>query len=132
MFTDDKITEIFVMCDEFSQKFDEFFKKTSLEAPKSGKRKYYRAPRMCDSEVMTILILFHKSGYRCLKHYYLNHICTDAEMRKRFPKTVSYNRFVELQKVAVLKLIAFVKLVLMGKCTGISIIDSTPLRVCRN
>ncbi len=33
MFTDDKITEIFVMCDEFSQKFDEFFKKTSLEAP---------------------------------------------------------------------------------------------------
>lgn len=73
MFTDDKITEIFVMCDEFSQKFDEFFKKTSLEAPKSGKRKYYRAPRMCDSEVMTILILFHKSGYRCLKHYYLNH-----------------------------------------------------------
>ena len=26
MFTDDKITEIFVMCDEFSQKFDEFFK----------------------------------------------------------------------------------------------------------
>ena len=32
---------------------------------------------------MTILILFHKSGYRCLKHYYLNHICTDAEMRKR-------------------------------------------------
>ena len=80
MFTDDKITVIFVMCDEFSQKFDEFFKKTSLEAPKSGKRKYYRAPRMCDSEVMTILILFHKSGYRCLKHYYLNHICTDAEM----------------------------------------------------
>lgn len=132
MFTDDKITEIFVMCDEFSQKFDEFFKKTSLKAPKSGKRKYYRAPRMCDSEVMTILILFHKSGYRCLKHYYLNHICTDDEMRKRFPKTVSYNRFVELQKVAVLKLIAFVKLVLMGKCTGISIIDSTPLRVCRN
>ena len=132
MFTDDKITEIFVMCDEFSQKFDEFFKKTSLEAPDPGKRKYYRAPKMCDSEVMTILILFHKSGYRCLKHYYLNHICTDAEMRKRFPKTVSYNRFVELQKVAVLKLIAFVKLVLMGKCTGISIIDSTPLRVCRN
>ena len=44
MFTDDKITEIFVMCDEFSQKFDEFFKKTSFEAPNSDKRKYYRAP----------------------------------------------------------------------------------------
>ena len=30
MFTDDKITEIFVMCDEFSQKFDVFFKKLHL------------------------------------------------------------------------------------------------------
>ena len=30
MFTDDKITEIFVMCDEFCQKFDEFFKKLHL------------------------------------------------------------------------------------------------------
>ena len=97
MFTDDKITEIFVTCDEFSQKFDEFFKKTSLEAPDPGKRKYYRAPKMCDSEVMTILILFHKSGYRCQKHYYLNHICTDTEMRKRFPKTVCQWNTVDYQ-----------------------------------
>ena len=45
MFTDDKITEIFVMCDEFSQKFDEFFKKTSLDAPNPSKRKYYHVSR---------------------------------------------------------------------------------------
>lgn len=31
MFTDDKITEIFVMCDEFSQKFDEFFTALSFK-----------------------------------------------------------------------------------------------------
>ena len=36
MFTDDKITEIFVMCDGFSQKFDEFFK--NLES--TGKCKF--------------------------------------------------------------------------------------------
>ena len=52
-------------------------------------------------------------------------------MRHLFPEVVSYNRFVELQKVAVVKLVVFVKTVLMGKCTGISFIDSTPLRVCR-
>ena len=53
-------------------------------------------------------------------------------MRHLFPKTVSYNRFVELERHAVVKLAIFVKSVLMGKCTGISFIDSTPLRVCKN
>lgn len=85
---------------------------------------------MSDAEVMTILVLFHGSGYRCLKHFYLDHVC--KHMRHLFPKVVSYNRFVELQKRAVIKLAVFVKTILMGKCTGISFIDSTPLRVCRN
>ena len=53
-------------------------------------------------------------------------------MRHLFPKTVSYNRFVELERRAVVKLAILVKSVLMGKCTGISFIDSTPLRVCKN
>ena len=53
-------------------------------------------------------------------------------MRHLFPKTVSYNRFVELERHAVVKLSILVKSVLMGKCTGISFIDSTPLRVCKN
>ena len=74
MFSDDKISKIFVLRNDCCQKFDEFLKKTSLEAPNPGKRKYYRTPKMCDSEVMTILILFHKSGYRCLKHYYLTQL----------------------------------------------------------
>ena len=45
-----------------------------------------------------------------------------------FPHPVSYNRFVELEReVAIL-----IKKALLGKCTGISLVDSTPLRVCRN
>ena len=79
---------------------------------------------------MTILILFHDSGYRCLKHFYLQYVC--KYMRHLFPKTVSYNRFVELERRAVVKLAILVKSVLMGKCIGISFIDSTPLRVCKN
>ena len=27
------------------------------------------------SEVMTVLIAFHQSGYRTFKHFYLKHIC---------------------------------------------------------
>ena len=64
------------------------------------------------------------------KHFYLQYVC--KYMRHLFPKTVSYNRFVELERRAVVKLAILVKSVLMGKCIGISFIDSTPLRVCKN
>ena len=77
-----------------------------------------------------IMILFHSSGYRCLKHFYLEQVC--KHMRHLFPKVVSYNRFVELEREVAIPLIIFIKEVLLGKCTGISFVDSTPLRVCRN
>ena len=82
------------------------------------------------SEVMLIMILFHDSGYRCLKHFYLESVC--KHMRHLFPRVVSYNRFVELERDVAAPLALFVKKVLLGKCTGVSFVDSTPLRVCRN
>ena len=51
-------------------------------------------------------------------------------MKNEFPQTVSYNRFVELQKKAIVPLGIFLKTLALGKCTGISFIDFTPLRVC--
>ena len=113
------------MCDDFSKVFDSILSKSAIAGAKpERKREYHRDGKMSDFEVMTILILFHNSGYRCLKHFYLEHVC--KHMKHLFPKTVSYNRFVELQKMAVIKLAVFVKTILMGKCTGISFIDSTP------
>ena len=85
---------------------------------------------MSKAEIMMIMILFHSSGYRCLKHFYLEQVC--KHMRHLFPKVVSYNRFVELEREVAIPLIIFIKEVLLGKCTGISFVDSTPLRVCRN
>ena len=96
----------------------------------SGKRKYHRESMMRETEVMTIMILFHASGYRCLKHYYLRYVCVN--LRHLFPELVSYNRFVELEKKVALPLAIFIKKVLLGECTGISIVHSTRLRVCRN
>ena len=50
--------------------------KYSLNAPKiAGKRSYHRAGKLSVPEIMTIMILFHNSGYRCLKHFYLNEVC---------------------------------------------------------
>lgn len=59
------------------------------------------------AEVMLIMILFHDSGYRCLKHFYLESVC--KHMRHLFPKLVSYNRFVELEKEVAIPLTLFIK-----------------------
>ena len=95
-----------------------------------NKRKYHRSSTMSKAEIMLIMILFHDSGYRCLKHFYLEKVC--HHLRHLFPKVVSYNRFVELQGDVAIPLALFIKKVLGEKCTGISFVDSTPLRVCRN
>lgn len=95
-----------------------------------NKRAYHRASTMSKAEIMLIMILFHDSGYRCLKHFYQEKVC--RHMRHLFPRTVSYNRFVELEKEVAVPLALFIKKALLGKSTGISFVDSTPLRVCRN
>ena len=90
MLTDDKVTELFCMADDFCKFFDSQMEKYSVG--NTQKRRYHRSGRMSKSEVMLIIILFHCSGYRCLKHFYLEKVCNG--MRDMFPNTVSYNRFV--------------------------------------
>ena len=85
---------------------------------------------MSVSEVMTIMILFHLSSHRNLKHFYLFYV--KKHLKNEFPKTVSYNRFVELTQTALLPLTIYLKTRKLGQCTGISFVDSTPLHVCHN
>ena len=94
------------------------------------KRSHHHNSTMSKAEIMLIMILFHDSNYRCLKHFYQERVC--KHLRHLFPKVVSYNRFVELEREVAVSLALFIKKVLLGKCTGISFVDSTPLRVCRN
>ena len=128
MITEDKVTEIFCIADDFCKVFDAQMAKYTFKAER--KRKYHRESRMSKAEIMVIMILFHSSGYRCLKHFYLEKVC--KHMRHVFPEVVSYNRFVELEREIAIPLMVFVKKVLLGKCTGISFVGSTPLRVCKN
>ena len=122
-----KVTEIFFIIDEFDKNFEKIVSDHSLVQNTDLKQRN-RKSTLSDSEVMTILILFHSGHYRDLKHYYINHV--KNHMKSEFPETVSYNRFVELQKKVVVKLAIFLKMFCLGKCTGISYIDSTPIRVC--
>ena len=128
MLTEDKVTELFFIADEFCKFFDWMMARYTLK--NAGKRPYHRETTLSKAEIMLIIILFHDSGYRCFKHFYLDYVC--KHLRHLFPKVVSYNRFVELEREVAIPLALFIKRVLLGKCTGISFVDSTPIRVCRN
>lgn len=122
--TDDKITEIFYLIDEFHIQFQKSVGNHLLgNKPK-------RTPRMSHSEVITIMVMFHSGGFRNMKHFYLYYI--KVHMPHLFPDTVSYNRFVELMQAASLPMAIFLKTCCLGEGTGISFADSTPIRVCKN
>jgi len=119
-----KITEIFCLADEFCKEYDPFLKQFYLG------NKAKRTPKMSRAEVITIMVIFHLSGFRCFKHFYIYYL--QIHMKQEFPVTVSYNRFTELMQQNLLPLSLFVKMFCLGKCTGISFQDSTPIRVCKN
>ncbi len=122
--SNNKITEIFYLVDEFCIEFEQSLKKHTLgNEPK-------KKPKMSCSEVITIMVLFHSGGFKNMKNFYLYYV--QKHQTDLFPNTVSYNRFVELMQGAMLPMTIFLKTCCMGEGTGISFIDSTPIRVCKN
>jgi len=120
------ILRLFFDCDEFCRVYES--PRGALRL-RDGKRHRHRKSTLSESEVMTIVILFQLSGFRNLKTYYTQYVC--QHLRREFPNLVSYGRFVELQSEIVLPLAAFLR-TRFGPCTGVSFIDSTPIRVCHN
>lgn len=127
MISKDKITEIFCSIDDFCLVFEPALRKRGLSA---GKKTRNRKFIMSKSEIVTITVLFHLSGFRTFKHFYLFYV--QEHLRQEFPNTVSYNRFVELMQSNILPLTLYMKTCCLGRCTGISFIDSTPIRACKN
>jgi len=120
------ILELFCSVDEFWVRFEPLWHREVLA---SGKRQRRRAGELHPSEIMTILILFQTSHYRTFKAYYTEYVA--QQLHAEFPKLVSYSRFVELMPSVLLPLVAYLQ-TQMGRCTGLSFIDSTPLAVCHN
>ncbi len=123
------LVEIHYLADEFCKEFDKVMEGHTLEQ-NNGKKRRNRKFKLNDAEVMTIMIAFHLGGYRNLKFFYVNYV--QKHLTGYFPETVSYNRFVELQQKALLPLVMFLKMSRLGQSSGISFIDSTPIRVCKN
>ena len=121
------ITAIFCDIDDFCKAFAEYCQ-THLLPDQADSRGFFPRSSMVLSEIMTICILFHQSNYRTFKWYHKNHVCVN--LRNYFPHLVSYNRFVELMQISFLPLTVYMMKYRVGKCSGISFIDSTTLDVC--
>lgn len=118
---------LFCDVDDFCKVFEPVLHQALLTTRQSKQRQ--RKFQLCLSEVLTIIIRFHQSGYRTFKDYYEQEI--QAHHRADFPKLVSYNRFLELMPSTLLPLCAYLK-TRFGTCSGISFIDSTSIAVCHN
>lgn len=124
------ILRLFCEVDDFYREFLPYWESINkASCLKDGKKHRNRNSSMSMSEVMTIVILFHQSGYRNLKTFYTANVC--VYLGKEFPRAVSYTRFLELQQLSMVPLQAFLHS-RFGKCSGISFIDSTSISVCDN
>lgn len=118
------ITELFCSIDDFWKNFENLWKQTLIA---QGKHEPKRKPGLVPSEIMAIIILFHIIGYRNFKTFYNGYVL--RHLKRDFPGCPSYNRFVELQQSVVFPLHCYL-VTRFGGVTGISFVDSTPLKVC--
>lgn len=122
------LTALFCDVDDFVKKYNTGTNLKLGNELNLPKKKYTKANKLSDSEVMTISIAYHQSGYKNFKQFYLQHVI--KYMKYQFPKLVSYNRFVELMS-QVMELLTAYLISKFGKNTGISFVDSTPIQVCK-
>ena len=112
-----------MLVDEFCKEYDKIVNQSLLGNPSK------RPSIMSKSEVITLCILFQLSGFRTFKHFYIFYV--QKHMKDDFPATVSYNRFTELVGQNLMAMSLFLKTCCLGDSTGISFVDSTPIRVCK-
>ena len=118
------LTEIFCQIDDFC---NSFLPSWNTFLKKQGLIRRNRARCLALSEVMTILVAFHHYKYRDFKSFYNNFV--KIHLRKEFPTTPSYNRFLEIASDATIPLEIFIRKNLKVSDDKF-IVDSTSLSVC--
>ena len=77
-----QLTPIFCLVDDFCKNILPEFRKKLIS---DGKKLRVRKDCLSESEIITILIWFNLSGFKCFKHFYPRSV-----IRKKFPhKTLS-------------------------------------------
>jgi len=84
--------------------------------------------KMSRSEVMTILVYYHYSSFRCLKWYYQNVI--KITLNSYFPESCSYEQFIKQMPKVGIELFIWLCFDYLAAPTEANYIDSKPLKVC--
>jgi Transposase DDE domain len=125
----DRLVEDFCQFDDFCRAFSPYWEARLLTQGAQPTRKRGPQAGLADSEIMTILVLYHSSHFRNFKAFYEGVVL--ALLRPAFPKAPCYARFITLTSHVWVALTIFL-LTRMGRRTEIYYIDSTPLAVCHN
>ena len=119
-------TELFVLVDDSARAIESEILRRAIESDQTP-QKPTRIPTISAGELITILLYFHGSAYRCFKYYYEHGV--RGHLFRDFPGAPSYSRFLSLMKRYFLHLY-FLLYSMFGECDGTSFVDSTPLPVC--
>src|SRR6201987_4505729 len=125
----DRLVETICDFDDFCKSIQTQWEATLLTDSKTPKRKYGPEAGLVESEIMTLLVLYHASRFKNFKAFYNGVVL--GLLRPYFPGAPCYDRFLTLTK-RVWALPAFFLASRMGKKTDIYYIHSPPLAVCHN
>jgi Transposase DDE domain len=123
----DRLVEDFRAFDDFCQLFYPRWEARRLTKGTEPPKKRGPEAGMADSEIMTILVLYHSSNFKNFRAFYEG-VATSLP-RPFFPGLPCYARFITLTSRVWVPL-TFFPLSRMGRKTGIYYIDSTSLPVC--
>jgi len=123
-----QLTPIFCLVDDFCKNILPEFRKKLIG---DGKKLRFRKDCLSESEIITILIWFNLSGFKCFKYFYLS---CKPDLLSHFPKIPCYERFVILQKKSFIWMNLFLRFLTekTSQRTDVYYIDSTFLEVCKN
>jgi hypothetical protein len=126
-----KIVEVFCFIDDFCKEIQAYYATHPLPAGLQTRPVAGRKAALSESEVLTILVLYHLSGFKCFEYFYERLLL--PELRSYFPRAVSYTQFLSLSRQACFHVL----LLAQYRCcfsarTKHYYIDSKKLPVCDN
>ena len=80
---EEKLIEIFIAVDDFTKPFEQWLANRSLP----GERQSTRQPELTASEIITLLVYYHHSGYKNFQYFYVAMVL--SQMPTYFPKNWS-------------------------------------------
>jgi hypothetical protein len=126
-----KIIEVFCFIDDFCKEVAVYYATHPLPAGLTPRHPAGRKASLSESEVLTILVLYHLSGFKCFEYFYERLLL--QQLKSFFPQAVSYTQFLCLSRQACFHML----LLAQYRCslsdhTQHYYIDSKKLPVCNN